>query len=440
MGGVCNIPSHLSTPVKTTFHIADMDDNGLICRALVVKIASRCNLNCTYCYMYNLGDETYKMQPKVMSDATIESLIQKVKTHITRHKIDRFTFVFHGGEPLLAGKEFITKFVSDANACLSEFADIRYSIQTNGVLLDEEWAYLLGHLNIHVGVSLDGLPEQNDKFRIDHAGRGSYKSIVAGLKFAQASTTATLPPGLLCVLDITSDPIKTYEHFKSLAADNVDFLLPDANYDKPPVLGNTEGITPYGDWLIAVFDRWRQDKNRISIRFFRNIMQSILGKPIGSDMLGSGHNEVLVIETNGDIESVDVLKICGHAFTKTNANVHATEFDEALTTPLARLYNLSHINLPKKCISCPVNDICGGGYLPHRFSSKNGFNNPTVYCKDFMKLITHIQNIVLGEFPPEILIKSGISILTYKDALEMVELYHMEEDPSYIKELTNYYD
>jgi uncharacterized protein len=390
--------------------------------------------------MYNLGDETYKLQPKVMSDETVQSLIDKVRAHVILHDINRFTFVFHGGEPLLAGKEMITNFVELANLKLKPLTDVRYSIQTNGVLLDADWASLLGSLNIHIGVSLDGLPEQNDKYRIDHAGRGSYNEIIRGLKFAQQSPTATLPPGILCVIDITADPISTYRHFKQLASDNVDFLLPDANYEKPPVFNNTDDLTPYGDWLIQIFDDWMVDPNRISIRFFRNIMQSILGKNIGSDTLGQGHNEVLVIETNGDIESVDVLKICGNGFTKTNANINTTHLDDALTTPLAKLYNLSHVNLPEKCIGCPVNNVCGGGYLPHRYSHASGFNNPSVYCHDLMKLITHIQNVVLGQFPDEVLEQAGISKISYQEALQMQQAPLVGETPDYLHELTNYQD
>ncbi|HEY1202986.1 MAG TPA: hypothetical protein VGE79_18505 [Niastella sp.] len=80
--------------------------SDLKCKLLVLKVASRCILNCTYCYMYNLGDTTYMKQPKVMSDDVVDSLITRVKKHCHMHGIDVFDFNFHGGEPLLAGPEF----------------------------------------------------------------------------------------------------------------------------------------------------------------------------------------------------------------------------------------------------------------------------------------------------------------------------------------------
>src|SRR5690349_18876814 len=92
--------------------------SDLKCKLLVLKVASRCNLNCTYCYMYNLGDTTYMKQPKVMSDDVVDNLIARVKKHCHMHGIDVFDFNFHGGEPLLAGPAFFEKFVNKANEAL----------------------------------------------------------------------------------------------------------------------------------------------------------------------------------------------------------------------------------------------------------------------------------------------------------------------------------
>ena len=83
-------------------------------QALVVKVASRCNLNCTYCYMYNMGDDSYKLQPKFMSDLVVESIFLRIKNHSIINNLERFLIVFHGGEPLLTGIDFYENFVNDA--------------------------------------------------------------------------------------------------------------------------------------------------------------------------------------------------------------------------------------------------------------------------------------------------------------------------------------
>src|ERR1039458_1838999 len=84
------------------------------CRLLVVKVAARCNLNCTYCYMFNGGDTSYLLRTPVMSTSTADVLIHKVYAHCRRHRHKTFTFVFHGGEPLLAPPSFYRHFVEEA--------------------------------------------------------------------------------------------------------------------------------------------------------------------------------------------------------------------------------------------------------------------------------------------------------------------------------------
>jgi uncharacterized protein len=375
--------------------------------------------------MYNMGDGTYRNQPKVMSDKVVDALLERVKSHCELHEIDSFNFAFHGGEPLLAGENFFLKFMTKANAVLSGIA-VTYLLQTNATLLTQEWCEFFDTWKVQIGISLDGTPEANDQFRIDHAGKGSYTRIVAGLKLAQTHRKNMHQPGVLSVVNIQADPVAIYHHFKEINAVNVSFLLPDSNYDKlpPPPAADSDlsKETPYADWLIRLFDAWfNDDKNRLTIQYFRKIIHTILGREIVSELIGTANNEVMVIETDGSIESLDVLKICGEGFTKNNSNVLHHELDEALNTPLANLYQLSHKKVCGKCASCPIGEICGGGYLPHRYSAVNGFNNPSVYCKDLLKLITYIQNKVIMQLPEELVAEAGITLLTYEEALLMLE-------------------
>jgi uncharacterized protein len=388
-----------------------------------------------------MGDSTYKNQPKIMADKVVDALLEKTLLHCRQHQIKEFLFGFHGGEPLLAGFEFYVKFVTKARQVLLPEVKPFFSVQTNATLLTEEWCELLGRLGIQIGISLDGIPEDNDRFRIDHAGKGSYTRIVKGLKTAQQSPYLKTAPGILSVININSDPVTTYQHLKSLQVKSVDFLLPDSTYDQPPPVADNNEETPYADWLIRIFDRWvdEPDDERIHIRLFEGIVMAVLGGDFPSELLGAANNELLVIETNGSIEAVDVLKICGNAFTKRHANVLMNGFDEALENDLVKLHNLSHAKLCKQCRACPVREICGGGYLPHRYSHKNGFNNPSVYCHDLLKLITHIQNKVLRQIPEEILNTSGICFLGYEEAKEMIGQSVTDlSDPYYISELEKF--
>lgn len=88
--------------------------NSLKCRVAVLKIASRCNINCSYCYMYNRGDTSYLNLPKFMTEEIYTATFKKAKDHCIKHRIETFVLVLHGGEPLLAGKKYIEKFCQTA--------------------------------------------------------------------------------------------------------------------------------------------------------------------------------------------------------------------------------------------------------------------------------------------------------------------------------------
>jgi uncharacterized protein len=375
------------------------------CRLLVVKVTSRCNLNCSYCYMFNGGDVSYLRRPALMSADTVNALLSKVHSHCVRHKIEDFSIVFHGGEPLLAPQSFFRDFVGSAHRISMGNISWHFSLQTNGVRVNSEWCALFSDLNISVGFSLDGPEAVNDRHRKDHMGRGSFERVIKGWNTAVAHG---IDPGLLCVIDVHSDPLEVYALLHQLRPREMDFLLPDATRDKPPpgyVLDSKS--TPYADWLLQIFRAWTtEDDPTIRIRIFRHIMESMVGRANGLDFLGTGDTEVLVVETDGEIQSSDVLRICKPEMTLTNFNVATHELDDALNDDLIKLYVAAHRQLCASCESCDIKAICGGGFLPHRFSSSREFDNPSIYCRDLSKLITEIGAWFVPQVPRDRLIIS----------------------------------
>ncbi len=413
------------------------------CTSLVIKVASRCNLNCSYCYMYNMGDNSWRSQPKIMNEDVTNALLIKVQKHCIKHNISDFLFAFHGGEPLLAKPSWYRKFINDANNILQGITKAHYTIQTNGTLLNKDWCVLFKELNIHIGISIDGEEAANDLHRVDHKGKGSYQSAVLGLNTALTNSWHQKTLGLLSVINTEAEPVRTYQHFKKLGAPHLDFLLPYNNFDNLPP-GRSIDIpidTSYGDWLIKVFDAWYNDpeKTKPSIRMFDGIIGSLFGEEFPNDLFGSFNNQLLVIETNGDIEAVDYLKACGNGFTKEDANILNHELDDAVDSKLANLYINCHSKMNRQCLACPVSEICGGANLASRYSSLNGFNNPSVYCNDLMKLITHIQGKVFKEFSPSLLQEQGVKIFSYEQVLETIkENISSVAEPDYVAELESF--
>lgn len=409
------------------------------CDTIIVKIASRCNINCTYCYMYNHGDLSYKKQPKIISFDTTKKLVESVQIHCSENKLERFTFIFHGGEPLLMSKKAFVEMIDEIETLAKFGIKIRYAMQTNGLLIDQEWCDIFNKYDVGIGISIDGPENINDIARLDKKGKGTYKELIEGIKISQKHLKT--PIGLLSVINHDLDPIIAYNHVKGLNAKSIDFLMLDENFDSIKTSYYDAKKTLNADWYLKIFDKWyfENAEQRISIRFFNVIIHNLMGGEHSIDSIGTATNNVLVLETDGSIEAVDVLKICGDSFTKDEVNIHTHTIDDAMNASLAEIYYNSGNYLAKKCLACPVNEICGGGYLPHRYSSENGFNNPSVYCHDLLKMITHIQNLLIDSMPQELKDETGIEKLTYENALQIIEdTLPTISEPEYIQKLESF--
>ena len=389
----------------------------------VLKVASRCNLNCTYCYVYNKGDESYKAQPFRMSTATVSALLSRVASYSLQERLHEVTFVFHGGEPLLAGPEFFRQFVTEAMATFSSQVKLLFLLETNGTLLSVEWLDLFRELGIAFGISFDGPANINDRNRINHAGAGSYAQVRRALDMVVGDRRLdSLFGGVLTVVELDAEPLDIYRHLRQVGVRRCDFLLPDGTYDNcPPGLSLDGSQTPYADWLIKIFDEWFSNEDTaLSIRIFESIIKLLFDPRAGNESLGGGQNGLLVIETDGGIEPVDALKVCGPAFTKIGLNVAWNEIRDVYSNDLVQRYQQGATRVCNTCRTCPVVAVCGGGYLPHRYSLRNGFDNPSVYCRDLMKLITHVRNRVLATIPSKTCQRLGMRPLSYDEALMMV--------------------
>lgn len=364
----------------------------------LLKIASHCNLNCKYCYMYNLADQTWVQQPKTMSDQTILQTAKRIKDHAIAHNLSDVRIIFHGGEPLLVGIDYLRKVIEFINKSLQP-VKVSYGIQSNGILLKKEWIELLSAYQIGIGISIDGDKELNDTNRVYHNGRGTHDDLIKSLNLLQ-DAKEKVNYGFLCVIDTNTDPIKVYDYLLSFEPKQIDFLLPLNHYDSLPQGKATVSPldTRYADWLIPIFDKWYNSQSLTAIRYFTDIISLILGAENSVETLGLGVVDFVIIETNGDIEAVDSLKSTYERATGLGGlNVATHSFDEALAHPAIFSRQLGINSLCQTCQQCSIVNVCGGGYLPHRYSSKNGFMNPSVYCEDLKKLILHIYDVIQND-------------------------------------------
>ena len=118
--------------------------------SFVVKPASRCNLNCSYCYVYNRADQTWKDKPGIMSDEVFTLVLARIRRHCEATGQRRVNLQFHGGEPLLMGVVRFKRWCDEARQVLANLASLSIGIQTNGTLIDDDWIDALLREQVHV--------------------------------------------------------------------------------------------------------------------------------------------------------------------------------------------------------------------------------------------------------------------------------------------------
>ncbi|MWK36652.1 FxsB family radical SAM/SPASM domain protein [Actinomadura sp. J1-007] len=367
-------------------------------REFVLKVHSRCNLACDYCYMYEMADQGWRAQPRRMSRQVVDLAARRIAEHARDNLLREVDVVLHGGEPLLAGVEHLRYVATAVREAMPPDIAVTLQVQTNGVLLDPRFLDLFDELDITVGVSVDGDEEGHDRHRLRANGKGSYGEVAAGIERLASPRYRHLFGGLLATVDLDNDPVRTYESLVAFGPPTIDFLLPHGNWDAPPPGRPPDGTTPYGDWLIKAFDRWYGEPVRETrVRLFGEAIRLLLGRPSYGEALGLAPVSLVVVETNGRIEQVDTLKSAFQGAAGTVLHVARDPFDTALMLPPIAARQIGPRALSPRCSSCHLRRVCGGGHYVHRYRSGSGFLNPSVYCADLTRLITHVHDVVAAD-------------------------------------------
>ncbi|MEV6984425.1 FxsB family cyclophane-forming radical SAM/SPASM peptide maturase [Sphaerisporangium sp. NPDC051017] len=358
-------------------------------RQFVLKVASRCDLACDHCYVYEHADQSWRARPTGMSDETIAWSASRIADHAKRHGLQGVTVVLHGGEPLLAGRHRLDRISRELIGALDGVCELDLRIHTNGVLLDESFCDLFAAYGVKIGISLDGDRAANDRHRLYANGRSSYDKVLRAIELVRRRTPE-LYAGLLCTVDVANDPLAVYEALAALHPPRVDFLLPHATWDAPPP--GPPGA--YGDWLVRIFDRWLADGRTMKVRLFESALRTIGSETSLTESLGLEPSDLVVIETDGTYEQADSLKTSYDGAPATGFNVSDHSLDTVGLHPGIHGRQTGLAGLCAECRSCPVVSTCGGGLYAHRYRTGTGFANPSVYCADLLKLITHVQKAV----------------------------------------------
>ncbi|MCH3917261.1 MAG: SPASM domain-containing protein [Spirochaetia bacterium] len=327
------------------------------CSVLIKPASSACNLRCSYCfYLDETANRTVRKYP-FLTIALAEKLISRLYA-----AYDTVDFAFQGGEPSLVGLDWFRKFHELEAKYNGGKVQARFSFQTNGTNIDNQWAVFFKEKGYLVGVSLDGFSRLHNTCRTKVDGTGSFHEVMDGLKaLREAGTDFNI---LTVVTDVT---VRNIDRMW-------DFFMSNGLYYQQyipcidPISGATDRYLTsenYGRFLVRLYDLWESavyGGYPIYNRLFDNFLGILLGyEPEACDM--RGHCSIqYVIEGNGDVFPCDFYCLDAYRL----GNIESDTIEEIDRKRRDIRYIEASINTADECRTCPYAGLCRGGCRRYR--------------------------------------------------------------------------
>jgi len=384
---------------------------------VILKNAERCNIACKYCYYFFAGDESYKDRPPLISKDIVISTANFLEQALIDIDIETIQIVFHGGEPLMQKKQNFKWACEVFKNTLADKTRLVLGVQTNGMLITDEWLDIFEEYNMNIGISLDGDEFYNDINRIDKKGNGTYHRVVKGLNKVQSLSDRNkrrAPPGVLTVINSEFNYKRIYNHFvNDLNVENIGILLPDMCHDDK--FSENTSAEDYGKILIDIFELWLKNQHVYlkplteTLEFFQETTlsdQAIQKRDEVGSFIDSGGdivgNQIIVIQSDGELSLDDSFMVAKDWRTSVPyANVKDTSLSNYLKSPIFDEIKSYYEKLPKKCTSCNWKKLCKGGDLENRYKSGNGFDQESVFCEGLKIYYEHIIKYLYQNGYPE---------------------------------------
>lgn len=352
----------------------------------------------------------------MMSPRTLEIY---VRAYLQAQPDGPVTMVWQGGEPTLRGLDFFRRAVELAYQYARPEQRVSHALQTNGTLLNDQWCEFLAEHRFLVGVSMDGPEPLHDHFRVNKAGRGTYRQVRRGWDLLAKHG---VDRNLLCTVHAANQDhgVEVYEHFTGeLQAEFLQFIpivervptaqLPIAEdgwrvdrkqrllYTQQGHAVTSRSVTPvgWGKFLSEVFDRWiAEDVGRVYVQHFDTMLANLMGQYtvcVHAPTCG----DALAIEHNGDVYSCD--HYVEPDFLLGNVT-RGEDFAAMLDSRFQRDFGEAKLtHLPQECLECPVRRFCHGGCPKDRFSPDSGGGDHLNYlCAGYKQFFSHAKPSIIG--------------------------------------------
>jgi uncharacterized protein len=382
---------------------------------VIVKAILGCNLACTYCCVDNArGARTLKH--KSISMCLVERFIQEYQALPSRSRHLHYTW--HGGEPMLAGIEFYEEIVKIQKHYGREGVEIRNSIQTNGLLLDDNWLEFCEKNNFAIGLSIDGHPDLHDLHRVNHAGQGTSKKVSMALK--NLSESSVKFGTLVVVTEATVG--QEMELMKFLIENNIknlDFLpcfMLDMANGKP--IYPTISPEAYANFLVNMFNAWLTLSPETTVRTFKTVLARMRGRYYGYCIFSRDCSGYITLDFDGTIWPCDNFLgyqdcILGNLGETSLRDIVLSDKYQSFMTEM----NSDH-NLHRDCRECKWLTVCQGGCPSTQFSQTRDFSGKEYYCFSRLTLFEHIHKFIQSSVNGTILEEFGLPTISKEASVQ----------------------
>jgi uncharacterized protein len=377
----------------------------------VLKVAEVCNIDCDYCYYYNMGDDSWRSYPPYMTEDVFTAVCDRFEELLKTRDVSRLFLVFHGGVPLMAGVERLESFIAIARERFAERTNLTFAVQTNGTILSDDWIALFERTGISVGVSIDGPAATHDQHRKTKQGRPTYSLVEQFVRRCTESAGTGRMKGVasITVIDPTKDITSTVQHLQeNFSLRSMAFLLPDdcAN----DILFDDRKADRFGEILIQLYEAMVEDpriRNKEIAKFLRHAQSDSTNAsvPLAQTTSDSIPYVCVTVQSNGVMKITEELIATGR-WRKNfpTVDLRSEPIEAFINHEQFRSLQTTYASTPTECSDCRWKNVCRGGSLHERRMSQGGFDGRSVFCHAYIRLYDYMYHDLLHHgFPKEVL-------------------------------------
>ncbi len=348
---------------------------------LIKPCGPDCNLQCRYCFYLDrncmFAEGAHRMGDEVL---------EKMVNDYVGLNLAVSNFAWQGGEPTLMGLDFYKKVIELQKKAGKDGQLICNALQTNGILLDDDWCKFLNEYQWLTGISLDGPKKFHDYYRLNKAGNGTYDRVAGSIEKCKEHKVEF---NILTLLNDKNvkEPDELFDFFTGMGIKYLQFI-PCVERDSAGNGIASFSVSPdeFGDFLCKIFDRWLEyGPAELSVRIFDSLLSYIVHRRHTNCTFGQRCDDYIVIEHNGDAFCCDFFVEEEYRL----GNVLDTPIDKLMNSKTKTQFARQKSDINTKCLICRHSEICRGGCLKDRIVTNNRFSDVSYFCGAYKRLFEH---------------------------------------------------